>query len=381
MKALFSRPIVGVVALGGAALLAMLAAAPANADTTLSGPLNLGTATSFSVLAAAAVTNVPSGTTTLGADLGLSPAPASAITGFPPGLYGGTLHATDAVAAQAQVDLTTAYNVAASLTPQTTGLTDLVGLTLTPGVYSGGALSLNGDLTLAGTAESVWVFQASSTLTTGIGSHVILTGGASVCNVFWQVGSSATLGTNSDFVGSILAQESITATTGADISGRLLARTGAVTLDDNDITAPTGCANASGTVVQTSPTFVTSTPSNAIVGTAYSYRVTATGGAPSTYSITSGTLPAGLRLDATTGIISGTPTTPGTYTFTVTANNGSPTTAALAQTLIVAARSVPTLANTGADTGQGVIIGSGLGLVGLTLFLVARSRRRSADQS
>jgi LPXTG-motif cell wall-anchored protein len=385
MARTFFRPVFSAVALGGVALLAVLAAAPANADTTLSGPLNLGTATSFSVLGASAVTNISTltdpQTTSLDTDLGLSPGPTSAITGFPPGIVLGTVHATDAVAAQAQTDLTTAYNTAASLTPQTTGLTDLVGLTLSPGVYSGGALSLSGDLTLAGSAESVWVFQASSTLITGDSSHIILTGGASVCNVFWQVATSATLGTNSDFVGSILAQTSITATTGADIEGRLLARTGAVTLDQNTITGTQGCPVANGTVVQTSPTFVTSTPSNAVVGRAYSYRVTATGGTPSTYTITSGTLPAGLRLDATTGIISGTPTTPGTYTFTVTANNGSPTTAVLSQTLIVAGRSAASLANTGVDTGPGAIVGTGLGLVGLTLFLVARSRRRSASRS
>lgn len=367
------------MALGGVAIFAVVAAAPANADTTLSGPLNLGTATSFSVLGASAVPNT--GLTVLGADLGLSPGPTSAITGFPPGIVGGTTHATDAVAAQAQTDLTTAYNTAASLTPQQSGLTDLTNLSLTPGVYSGGALSLSGNLVLAGTAESVWVFQASSTLITGSNSSITVTGGASVCNVFWQVATSATLGSDSDFVGTILAQTSISANTNADVQGRLLARTGAVTLDDNTITGTVGCPVATGSVVQTSPTFVNSTPSNAVVGTAYSYRVSATGGTPSTYSITSGTLPAGLRLDATSGIISGTPTTPGTYTFTVTANNGSPTTAAIAQTLIVAARSAgPTLANTGADTATGALIGLGLGVFGLALLLVARSRRRSARQ-
>lgn len=373
----YFRTVFSAVALGGVAILALLAAAPANADTTLSGPLDLGTATSFSVLGSTNVSNT--GTSVIGADLGVSPG--TAVTGFPPGIVNGTNYpSASTVPAGAQADLTTAYNVAASLTPMTTGLADLVGLNLTPGVYSGGALSLSGNVTLTGSASSVWVFQASSTLVTGSASSITLVGGASVCNVFWQVGSSATLGSGSSFVGSILAQQSITANTAATISGRLLARNGAVTLDTNTITPPTGCASASGSAVQTSPTFVTSTPSNAAVGVAYSYRVTATGGTASTYSVTSGALPAGLSLDATSGIISGTPTTPGTYTFTVTANNGSPTTAAISQTIVVAGTPVPTLASTGADVGYGPILGAGLGAAGIALVLLAARRRRTARQ-
>lgn len=132
----------------------VLSGPAAYADTTIDGPIDLGTAGSFSVLGASTVTNT--GPSTLGGDLGLSPG--SAIDGFPPGLVDGTIYATDAVAAQAQVDLDTAYGVAASLTPTATGLGDLTGQSLVPGVYSGGELALSGDLTLEGNSESVWVF-------------------------------------------------------------------------------------------------------------------------------------------------------------------------------------------------------------------------------
>lgn len=198
-------------------------------------------ADSFGVLGGETVTNT--GATTVSGDLGVSPG--SSITGFfPPGVVtAGTIHTTDAVAAQAQVDLTTAYNDAAGRTPTTTGLVDLAGMTLAPGVYSGGALGLTGTLTLAGDANAVFIFQASSTLITDSASQVLLTGGASACNVFWQVASSATLGSGSTFVGTVMALTSITANTGATIEGRLLARNAAVTLDANVITRPTSCAS------------------------------------------------------------------------------------------------------------------------------------------
>ena len=306
--------------------IAVLPAMAASADTTIDGPINLGTATPFGVLGASTVTNT--GPTNITGNLGLYPG--TSITGFPPGIVLGVQEPTTAVANQAQTDLTTAYNVAASLTPTTSGLSDLVGLSLTPGVYSGDALSLTGDLTLAGTAESVWVFQAASTLTTASASRILVTGGASSCNVFWQVGSSATLGTSSQFVGTIMANQSITATTAATVEGRLLADIGAVTLDSNIITLPTGCEDASDTVVEVSPTITSGAPTaTAVVGSPYTSTVTASGTPTATFSITSGALPAGLTLDTTTGVISGTPTTPGTYTFTVSASNGvSPDTSA-----------------------------------------------------
>ena len=204
--------------------------------------VGLGTAASFAVLGGSTITNT--GPTTVSGDLGLSPG--TAVTGFPPGnVVNGTTHVADGVAAQAQADATTAYNTAAGL-PATGNVTaDLAGQTLVPGVYSGPTLSLNGTLTLDGGGDpaAVFVFRAGSTLITGVGSTVSLVNGTSPCNVFWQVGSSATLGTTSVFAGTLVALTSITATSGASVSGRLIARNGAVTLDTNTVTRPL-CAAA-----------------------------------------------------------------------------------------------------------------------------------------
>ncbi|WP_370261428.1 ice-binding family protein [Streptomyces sp. V4I8] len=203
--------------------------------------VELGTAESFAVLGGSAVTNT--GPTVINGDLGVSPG--SAVTGFPPGIVNGATHVTDAVAAQAQSDLTTAYNDAAGQAPDVTFPDDppveLGGRTLTPGVYNAPvSAAITGTLTLdaEGDPDAVWVFQVGSTLTTASASQVSLINGASPCNVFWQIGSSATLGTNSDFVGTIMALTSISVTTGTSIEGRALARNGAVTLDSNVITRP-----------------------------------------------------------------------------------------------------------------------------------------------
>jgi len=374
----------GVVAVLVGIGVALVPAGTATADTTIDGPVNLGTATPYGVLGASTVTNT--GPSVIGGDLGLSPG--TSITGFPPGIVLGTTHPTDAVATQAQIDLTTAYNVAASLTPTTTGLADLVGLSLTPGVYSGQELSLSGDLTLAGTASSVWVFQAASTLVTGSASRIILTGGATACNVFWQVGSSATLGTSSQFTGTIMANQSITATTSATIAGRLFADNGAVTLDSNVITTPTGC-NPPG-AVSTSPTITSGAPTaTGVVGTPYSYTVTSSGTPTPTYSIT-GSLPTGLSLNATTGAITGTPTTPGTYTFTITADNGVTPAVSASYSIVIAAVAAVTpggggggggaavtrvseLANTGVDAAPLATLGALLLGLGAVLLMIRRS--------
>jgi hypothetical protein len=358
----------GVVAVLVGIGVALVPAGAATADTTIDGPVNLGTATPYGVLGASTVTNT--GPSAITGDLGLSPG--TSLSGFPPGTNVGAVHVADAVADQAQIDLTTAYNVAASLTPSTTGLGDLVGLSLTPGVYSGQELSLSGDLTLAGSATSIWVFQAASTLITGSGSNIILTGGANACNVFWQVGSSATLGTSSSFVGTIMANQSITATTLATVSGRLLADNGAVTLDNNVITAPTGC-NPAGTV-STSPTITSGAPTaTGVVGTPYAFTVTSAGTPTATYAVT-GSLPAGLRLNSTTGAITGTPTTPGTYTFTIVASNGANPSASATYTIVISGARPAELADTGADAAS-------LGLLGALLLgagtVVVASRRGS----
>jgi hypothetical protein len=207
--------------------------------------VNLHTAAPFSVLAGSTVTNT--GNSVINGNLGLSPG--TAITGFPPGVLNGAQHATDAVAGQAQVDLTTAYNDAAGRTPVTVDPV-LDNQTLDAGVYkSASSQSLTGTLTLDGqnNANAVFIFQAVSTLTTASNSTVQLKNGAQWCNVYWQVGSSATLGTTTTFVGTVMALTSATLNTGANVTGRILARNGAVTLQDNTITQTAGCVTSTTT--------------------------------------------------------------------------------------------------------------------------------------
>ncbi|SDD31312.1 ice-binding family protein [Glycomyces harbinensis] len=201
-----------------------------------SAPVGLGTAANFAVLAGSTVTNT--GDTVVGQDLGVHPG--TAVTGFPPGEVLGEIHEADAVAQQAKTDLTTAYNDAAGRTPFTALDVELGGETLGPGVYRITAAQLTGQLTLdlQEDPDAVFIFQIDSTLITASNSSVIFINGASPCNVYWKVGSSATLGTGTDFLGNIMASESVTMNTGATLEGRALAQTGAVTLDTNTITEP-----------------------------------------------------------------------------------------------------------------------------------------------
>jgi hypothetical protein len=201
----------------------------------------LGSAGNFKILAGSTVTNT--GLTTIaGGDLGLSPG--SAVTGFPPGtlITPAVMHVTDSIAAQAQIDLTTAYNYAAGLPGGATLAGDLSGLTITPGLYTNASTVLlsAGNVTLdaQGDANAVFIFQIGSTLTTIGSTQVVLAGSAQAQNIFWQVGSSATLGTNSTFYGTIMALQSITLDTGATLHGRALARNAAVTLDSNTVDDP-----------------------------------------------------------------------------------------------------------------------------------------------
>ena len=214
--------------------IAVYGASPASAHTAPS----LGSAQRFAVLGGSTVTNT--GSSVITGDVGVSPG--SAVTGFPPGLImSGTIHGADAAARAAQDAVTTAYNslVGQACTQDLTGQ-DLGGQTLTEGVYCfSSSAQLTGTLTLnaQGNANAVFIFKMGSTLTTASASSVVLINSGSPGNVFWQVGSSATLGTGTSLAGNILALTSITVTTGARVTGRTLARNGAVTLDTNAVTA------------------------------------------------------------------------------------------------------------------------------------------------
>lgn len=207
----------------------------------------LGTAANFAVLGGSAITNT--GPTVISGGVGLFPG--TAVSGFPPAVAS-TRHQTDAVARGAKDALVTAYNDLASWRP-TRSLTgqDLGGMTLTPGVYTfSSSAQLTGTLTLSG--NGIFIFRTGSSLTTASNSRVLVTNGANGCGVYWKVGSSATLGTGTQFKGTIVALTSITMVTGATIlPGRALARNGAVTMDSNRINMPAGGCSATGTA--TSP--------------------------------------------------------------------------------------------------------------------------------
>ena len=249
-----------------AASATMLVTMGTSASAGIVPTVGLATAGNFSVLGATTVTNT--GPSILGQSLGLSPG--TDTPGFPPGmvLAPGTIEAANAVSLQAQSDLIAAYLDAANRPVEFTQANpDLVGLTLAPGVYAGTSkapLSLSGQLILDGQGNNaaVFIFQTDSTLITSSASSILLINGASECNVFWQVGSSATLGTGSRFVGNILALTSISVQTGVAVQGRALARNGAVTLDNDVFTQPS-CIGSTLTAPTIAAT--TTTPAGVIV--------------------------------------------------------------------------------------------------------------------
>lgn len=274
---------------GGVALASVLAA-PAR---------GLGSAANFLVLGGSTVTNI--GTTVVAGELGA--APGTTITGFPPGIVteGGKTHMGDALALQAQNDATLAYNSSVGQ-PCNIHLADqeLGGKTLTPDVYCFSSLAkLTGQLVFdaQGNTAAVWIIQIPGGLSTASNSSVVVTNGSGVCNVFWIVGESATIGASSTFAGNILALTSITMATGASLSGRALARNGAVTLDTNNISKPP-CA-------QTSASTPTPTPIPASAHVSVEYQCAADGRVAVSVGLTAGVIVSGLGADITSATDTG----------------------------------------------------------------------------
>ncbi|MFN7149518.1 MAG: ice-binding family protein [Microthrixaceae bacterium] len=231
-------------------------------------PVGLGTATSFAVLAGAGITNT--GATTITGDIGTYPTTSQ--TGFGTIVQTGVNHAGDAVTQQAKLDLVDAYNDAAARGPITAATpVDLAGQTLTPGVYSSGTIELSGTVALdaQGDPNAVFVFQAASTLVTASASTVSIINGTAetACNIFWEVGSSATLGSGSSFVGTLMAMQSISLGSTATVQGRMLARNGAVTMIANTITTPE-CPELAVTPTPTTAPPTTTGPTDGSAGSA-----------------------------------------------------------------------------------------------------------------
>ncbi len=340
------RALAGALTVAVATLGLFAAAASASPAT-----VPLGTAASFAVLSGAAVTNT--GASALTGDLG-----GSALTGFPPGTLTGTEHTADSAAAQADADVATAYTNAAGRPPDTLIAGDLSGATLTPGVYlstaalgmaAGTTLTLNGQ----GDPNAVFIIQTPAALTTGAGTHVQLTGGVRACNVFWAIGAAATLGASSDLAGTMLVVAAITVGAGDTVNGRVLARDGAVNLDDDAVTNPQ-CPP--GTLSNTAPTFapftIKLTGTKLTVPTAVgAWSVTDNRGTNAGYSVTAAasapTVDGSVAAAGTGGSITLTPST-------ATAASGNAATtgpvAAAAQTLTTTAA---TIENAPPGTGQG----------------------------
>jgi hypothetical protein len=238
-------------------------------------PVVLGEADSFAVLGASTVTSA--GFSALVGNLGVSPG--TAMTGFPPGTVSGTMHSADAASNKAQADLGAAYADVAGRSPATPIAGSLGGLTFTRGVYKSATFGIAGNLTLDAENDpaAVFIFQSGSTLGTAAGSHVNLVNGAQACNVFWQVGSSATLGASSTLAGSILAWTSISVGSGVAIEGRALAHNGAVTLIDDTVTTPHCAAPASPTPSDATLTPISGTGSQLVSGSTLFYNPSQTG--------------------------------------------------------------------------------------------------------
>jgi LPXTG-motif cell wall-anchored protein len=373
---------VGLLAIGTVASSATAGAA------AYENSVGLGTAASYSVLAGSTVTNT--GSSVLGGDLGLSPN--NAITGFPPGLVGGATNNGNAASALAEGDLTTAYLDAAGRAPTGTNLgSALVGTSLLPGVYNAASsLGVSGAVTLDGQGDpnAVFVFQIGAALTTATSTSIVLTGAAQACNVFWQVGSSATLGTTNTFVGTVMALTSISIDTGTTVAGRALARNGAVTLDDNVFTQPT-CATTPTTTSVTATAGTTGGTSTLTATVAAAGANAPTGTVTfSSNGVAVGTSPIGSNGVATLTVPAGT--TAGTRSITAHFNGllsyGTSTSTAT-NLVVTAAPATPvktgtttTLASTGPEhTTTLSLIAAALLLSGIGLMVAGRNRRTSGS--
>ncbi len=339
----------------------------------------LGGAEGFGVLGGLSVASTSTSEVAFG-DVGVSPG--NVLTGFPPGQTTGTVRNDDATAQTAHADAVTAYDALSAMTPDTdlTGQ-NLGGRTLHPGVYHyDAAAQLNGVLTLdaQGDPSAVFVIQVGSTLTTGTASFATVAGGAQLCNVYWEIGDSATLALGTIFnAGTIIALNSITLDQGADVQGRVLALDGTVSMSGNTVLVPTGCTAAPAPT----STALTASPNPVAVGATAALTATVTGFNPT------GTVE---FLDGTTSL--GTaPVTGGTATLqiatlaagdhSVTAvysGDGSNTVSTSPPiTVTVAAPAAPTLAATGFDAGPAGLVGLVLAGAG-ALALVAARRRSNA---
>jgi hypothetical protein len=329
----------------------------------------LATTAEYAVLAGSTVTN--DGGSVLDGSLGLSPG--TSVTGFPPGIVlpPGTQNVTNAAAAQAQSDLTIAYDNAAGRSIDATTTADLGGLLLQAGVYAGpshGALGLTGPLVLdgAGDPTSVFIFQTNSSLITETGSTVSLINGAQACNVFWQVGSSATLGTGSVFVGNILALTSIDISANVTVEGRAMARNAAVTLID-DTFIQVGCD--------------TTTPTTASASGGTSTTTEGPGGSTSTTAPAATTGQSGGGPPITTAQIGGPPTTTaqiGGPPTTMAQIGGPPTTARIGGPPVTTpGMTTGGLAQTGSNTDVPLL----LAVLCFTLGAIAMRLGRDLDRS
>jgi len=283
----FIRPVRSVTSRSGLAAvltlscttIAVIGVANSSSANAATPKVSLGTAADFAVLAGSTITNT--GPTTITGDLGLSPG--TAVTGFPPGQVVGTSHSADAVAAQAKADLGAAYDDAAARATNSTIPVELGGTTKTPGVYesAAGTFGITGTLTLdaQGDSDAVFIFKAASTLITASASSVTLANGAQSANVFWKVGSSATLGTYSTLRGNVMALASITVTTGTTVDGRVMARTAAVTLDSDTITRPASVEQPTSPVA--SATSLTTSVNPAVLQQAVTFTATVVAGSGS----------------------------------------------------------------------------------------------------